>query len=788
MAFLEENGLSTKLIQDFKEAYPDIKSGISEHVEEVKKILSDAVTAGAFRAIPITSRMKELESALGSLQRRQADRLERQKLKERMEASNGDWELYWKGKNKLHKVNKWGRFKDVESMVDALHDFGGVRICVYFPEDVEKVVSFLEQNGKTKAVQNVRKNQDNVEMADLRQRVETLEQRQPSERQLEKSAEEGVIEEKVSVGYRATHVVVELVGDALPEGHENRHRKIEIQIATVVMHAWAQIEHDIIYKPYENEPDDEVKNILDVFNGLVLSSEGTLKQLAAINARKEKDRARDEDAKARNTYELGMWIADHYDKLGTQPALANRSPTWYQLDKLLSILRSSGDHTSGKVKDLLKKVRDDEKPIPAEHLHDLPLHLLRALFTSKTKEILQFSSDEVSDLTQKTVAEARNLAFKTVQSINMASYLGVQRQFISAVEQGLPSSSDLPRPSIIDFLDLLHPQHPRLDQEAEEKIIRFCQAFLDRKSLRKVIKSEQQLLRIELPLLLTDISRVVSPIAEARTVGDDVPIVVPRILCEILADPEHVHWIPEIFTKAEQMSRFPLDFKEPVILRSDGSLLEFLTSSPLSSVNDLSSHFGGEFFLLSNTKSHTVRLHGRIEKGSSHWFAYENAEDTLPSWHIKKSLPPGKDMQTGYFAPMRSDTNAPRWWCIAEQQTEWSVNTIDMCKVIVAQSIKKVSHKSPFIDFASYLRPEYNMTPKSESSDGPVEYSFHLPGCTFILKSPRKVFILKRKPPTTGGPLAAENVIQESEVGRTVEDREEENQADDDVETVIGSD
>jgi hypothetical protein len=47
----------------------------------------------------------------------------------------------------------------------------------------------------------------------------------------------------------------------------------------VLMHAWAEVEHDLVYKPSEGELSDEEYSLLDQLNGLVLAGEIGLEQL-----------------------------------------------------------------------------------------------------------------------------------------------------------------------------------------------------------------------------------------------------------------------------------------------------------------------------------------------------------------------------------------------------------------------------------------------------------------------------------------------------------------------------
>ncbi|HEY5021560.1 MAG TPA: RelA/SpoT domain-containing protein, partial [Gemmatimonadaceae bacterium] len=63
--------------------------------------------------------------------------------------------------------------------------------------------------------------------------------------------------EKGSVGYRSIHYIVRLRDDrtSLPEYSEFAGLAAEIQIRTILQHAWAEMEHDIRYKAtYEDLP------------------------------------------------------------------------------------------------------------------------------------------------------------------------------------------------------------------------------------------------------------------------------------------------------------------------------------------------------------------------------------------------------------------------------------------------------------------------------------------------------------------------------------------------------
>ena len=54
---------------------------------------------------------------------------------------------------------------------------------------------------------------------------------------------------------------------------------IEIQVASVLMHAWSEVEHDLVYKPLEGALSAEEYAILDELNGLVMAGEIALERL-----------------------------------------------------------------------------------------------------------------------------------------------------------------------------------------------------------------------------------------------------------------------------------------------------------------------------------------------------------------------------------------------------------------------------------------------------------------------------------------------------------------------------
>lgn len=86
--------------------------------------------------------------------------------------------------------------------------------------------------------------------------------------------------EKRFSGYWATHYRVRLPEILLNESQKRyAEARIEIQVASVLMHVWSEVEHDLVYKPLQGQLSEEEYAILDELNGLALAGEVALERL-----------------------------------------------------------------------------------------------------------------------------------------------------------------------------------------------------------------------------------------------------------------------------------------------------------------------------------------------------------------------------------------------------------------------------------------------------------------------------------------------------------------------------
>ncbi len=161
-------------------------------------------------------------------------------------------------REKLEKRNINKGYKSKRAIEKDIIDFAGLRVSLYFPSEraiLDQVISEL---------------------------FEIVEKKEFPE-----SSHKPKHDKRFS-GYWATHYRVKInKNDAI----DSRFRKttFEIQVASVLMHAWSEVEHDLVYKPLSGKLSADELAILDEINGLVLTGEIALERLQkAITERTKK--------------------------------------------------------------------------------------------------------------------------------------------------------------------------------------------------------------------------------------------------------------------------------------------------------------------------------------------------------------------------------------------------------------------------------------------------------------------------------------------------------------------
>ena len=213
-------------------------------------------------------------------------------------------------KDKLLKRNSKIKYSNMEEIYQDIVDLAGVRIAIYFPGDKEEVEKFIMSAFEVEEIKEF-----------------------PVD--AESNGSKGIYK-KIFSGYHATHYRVRLKSELCAEGEEKYcDALIEIQIATVLMHAWAEVEHDLVYKPSSGQLSKDEFEILDELNGLILSGEIALKRLQkAVN-----ERVIRQSVAFSNHYELAAFL---YNKV--QEALGEKAEEMImgRADILFSFLKIAG--------------------------------------------------------------------------------------------------------------------------------------------------------------------------------------------------------------------------------------------------------------------------------------------------------------------------------------------------------------------------------------------------------------------------------------------------------------
>lgn len=108
-------------------------------------------------------------------------------------------------------------YGSIDEIYDDIADLAGVRVALYFPAEIDQVDGTITRLFKV------------IEKKEFPDKAKA----RPGEPRF--------------AGYSATHYRVQLKEDDLSET-EKRYAaaRIEIQVASVLMHAWAEVEHDLV--------------------------------------------------------------------------------------------------------------------------------------------------------------------------------------------------------------------------------------------------------------------------------------------------------------------------------------------------------------------------------------------------------------------------------------------------------------------------------------------------------------------------------------------------------------
>ncbi len=228
-------------------------------------------------------------------------------------------------RDKLEKRSIAKNYTSFEEIEEDIADLAGVRIALYFPGDLVKVQKFIEANF---LVKECRVFPGNGVVGEV----------------------EGCPYHKRFSGYWATHCRVHLKEKDLSEDTvKYGGTMIEIQIASALMHAWAEVEHDLIYKPYSGDLSYEEYQILDELNGLVLAGEIALQRLQKA----VKNRVSQTTKEFNNHYEVAMFL---HTNLGSASEGVPSEIVLGRVDLMFQCIKGTEYQKPEKLKELLGNI------------------------------------------------------------------------------------------------------------------------------------------------------------------------------------------------------------------------------------------------------------------------------------------------------------------------------------------------------------------------------------------------------------------------------------------------
>lgn len=197
-------------------------------------------------------------------------------------------------------------YKNMREIYDDMFDLAGVRVSLYFPGDREKADTLI-----------------NDLFAILEKKRFPEQSKTPTYN-------------KRFSGYWANHYRVHIKEeDAAASQKKYVPVCVEIQVASVLMHAWSEVEHDLIYKPLQGALSEEELFILDELNGLVLAGEIALERLQSAG----NERIKNKDTTFSSQYDLASYLYNYLCSHLKQEDIELRLGNIELLFKLLSRLK-----------------------------------------------------------------------------------------------------------------------------------------------------------------------------------------------------------------------------------------------------------------------------------------------------------------------------------------------------------------------------------------------------------------------------------------------------------------
>lgn len=264
----------------------------------------------------------------------QAGRIVAQRLEAQLESSGIRAIITSRAKNpkrlevKARQRHVERNYHNADEIYADIVDLAGVRVSLFFPGEQVEVDKIIRENFQISEVPKIFTGTSNL------------------------------TDKKRFSGYWATHYRLHLKEEGLTE-HSLRFTdaRVEVQVASVLMYAWSEVEHDLVYKPMQGALSEDELAILDELNGMVLTGEIALGRLQrAASARVSSAGARFE-----NHYDLASFLLE----LGkSRMETSGKEPVVGDVEILFRLLTSLNISTPEMLNPYLEGIKADGEQRP----------------------------------------------------------------------------------------------------------------------------------------------------------------------------------------------------------------------------------------------------------------------------------------------------------------------------------------------------------------------------------------------------------------------------------------
>ena len=171
-----------------------------------------------------------------------------------------------------------------------IFDLSGVRIAVYLPSHVQKASELLQHAFILQLVKVYGPTPSPV----TRRSIQDIEYREEATETPYALPGNSVQHVTRPTGYCATHLHVFLKPEALGGERDltGAHAQVEIQLTSLLMHTWSEIEHDLVYKSVGGKSSKKEVAILNEINECAAAGEALLRRLEDSVASRDRKQER----------------------------------------------------------------------------------------------------------------------------------------------------------------------------------------------------------------------------------------------------------------------------------------------------------------------------------------------------------------------------------------------------------------------------------------------------------------------------------------------------------------